>query len=93
MRDCSNCKHHSDKGCSQWECSFEKIENAFKEAGYGLSEAYQHGFSEGTREASGKIINDVATELHKGLKKLKADDMLHAWVDDQLDKVRKKYEG
>lgn len=23
MRDCENCKHHSEKGCSQWECSFE----------------------------------------------------------------------
>ena len=26
-RDCDNCAHHSDGGCSVWECSFEQKED------------------------------------------------------------------
>lgn len=26
-RDCDNCAHHSDGGCSVWECSFEAKED------------------------------------------------------------------
>lgn len=25
-RDCQNCKHRSEGGCSQWECNFEPKE-------------------------------------------------------------------
>lgn len=25
-RDCEHCIHHTDKGCSSWECNFEKKE-------------------------------------------------------------------
>lgn len=23
-RDCANCKHHTEDGCSSWDCEFEK---------------------------------------------------------------------
>ena len=30
-RDCSTCIHHSEKGCSSWDCKYEKVrvENMF----------------------------------------------------------------
>ena len=36
MRDCENCKHHTDNGCSSWECKFEP-------KGMTREEAIKHG--------------------------------------------------
>ena len=24
MRDCENCKHHTENGCESWDCEFEE---------------------------------------------------------------------
>lgn len=70
-----------------------RIDALFQEVGYGTSEAYKHGFNQGIKESANKVIDSCASELHKGLKKLKADDMLHKWLDNELDKVRKQYDN
>lgn len=31
MRDCDNCKHHTENGCESWECAFEPQESEVEE--------------------------------------------------------------
>lgn len=31
VRDCENCKHHTENGCDSWDCQFEPQESEDKE--------------------------------------------------------------
>ena len=31
MRDCENCKHHTENGCDSWDCQFEPQKSEDKE--------------------------------------------------------------
>lgn len=31
VRDCENCKHHTENGCSSWDCEFEPQESEDEE--------------------------------------------------------------
>lgn len=30
-RNCENCKHHTDNGCTSWDCEYEPKESEEKE--------------------------------------------------------------
>ena len=61
-RDCDNCAHHSEGGCSVWECSFaQKDDTISRQAAIdAINKAFERVFAwDGTSPLGDKVLENV----------------------------------
>ena len=57
-RDCENCKHHTEKGCSIWDCEFEQRmtkEDIHREK----EQAYMQGYEDACKKYRKELCEDA----------------------------------